>query len=188
MKKILLIILFLYLFCPSYCYALWTNLNKDQINEAIEYGKNLSNKLGPDSGWSVRSDRATGWVELTTPFSAVAKLAREYSVQSKTIRDRDIKRAISPHKGKLIFNYYHYDIEEKFSLTTNTEYFAMIRTPDNRIIYPLRYEKGTESIKRIDLEFSFLLKNIDPDSIIYLIVREPSGYEQEFIFDLGKIH
>lgn len=162
-------------------------MNKEQIEEAIIYGKELSKKLGSDSEWSTRSDRAVGWVELTTPFSAVAKLTRDYTIKSKPIKESDIKKAIAPYKRKLIFNYYHYDIEKRFSIAAKSEYFAMIRTSDNRIIYPLRYEKGTESVTKISLEFSFSLGNINPDSVIYLIIREPSGYEHEFTFDLSKI-
>ena len=178
----------MYLLCPSYSFAWWAELNQQQIEEAIKYGKDLSKKLGQDSDWSARSSRAAGWVELTTPFSAVAKLARERSLESKATKESDIKKAMAPYKRKLIFNYYFYNVEKLFSLNAQSEYFATLRTANNRVIYPLRYDKGTELVKKINLEFSFSAEKIEPDSVVFLLVREPSGFEQEFKFDLSKIH
>jgi hypothetical protein len=188
MKKIFLLFLFLYLLAPSYSFAFWPDLDKEQIDEAIKYGKELTSKLGSDSDWSVRSERGIGWVELTTPFTAVAKLARDCALKSKKIKEQDIRSAIVPYKEKLIFNYYYYDIEKRFNTGTGTEYFAMIRTADNRIVYPLRYDTGTEAVAKFSLEFSFSSADIDPNSILVLLVREPSGYEHEFKFDLSKIY
>ena len=184
----ILIFISLSLSVPTYSFAMWTDLDKQQIDEAIKYGKDLSNKLGPDSDWSVRAEEGAGWVELTTPFSAAAKLAREYTLESKTIKETAVKRAAAPYKKKLIFDYYHYDIEKRFTQAATGEYFATLMTGDNKIIYPLRYDKGTEAVTKINLEFSFSLDNIDPNSVVYLLIREPSGYEHKFKFDLSKIH
>jgi len=182
-----LIFAFFNLLVPSDIFALWADLNQEQIDDAIKYGKGLSKKLGPDSDWSARSERAAGWVELTTPFTAVARLARDRALESKEIKEKEIKKAIAPYKGKLIFNYYHYDIEKRFTKTATSEYYAMVRTADNKIIYPLRYDRGTESVTKVSLEFSFSLARIDPNSVVYLLIREPSGYEHEFKFDLSKL-
>lgn len=178
---------FLFLCLASSVFAYWQNINQQQIDEAVKYGQGLSGKLGSDSEWSVRSPRAAGWVEIVTPFSAVAKLAQDHSLKSKPLKEKEIKKAIAPYKGKLIFEYYFYDIEKLFSMNAKTEYFATLRTSKNKVIYPLRYDKGTESVKKVSLEFSFSSAKIDPDSVVYLLIREPSGFEQEFRFDLSKI-
>jgi len=181
MKKILAVLLLV--FVPSYCFAVFPDLNKEQVEEAITYGKELSNKLGQNSDWTLRSLDSAVWVELTTPFSALAQLARDYSLQSKKIREKDIKNAIAPYKNRLIFNYYFYDLGRRFATSAGTDYQAMIRTSDNRIVYPFR--GGT--VGGLRLEFTFSLAKIDPDSSITFIIREPSGYEHEFPFDLSKI-
>jgi hypothetical protein len=187
MRKLAGVFLFLCLLFPAQTFAFWPDLSTEQKEEAIKYGKDLANQLGADSTWSVRSERGAGWVELTTPFSAVAKLSRERTLASKPIREKDIKNAAAPYKNKLVFNYFHYEIEARFSTAAETEYFPMIRTADQQILYPLRYDKGREEVKKVSLEFTFPVDKIDPNSVIVLVVREPSGYEHEFKFDLSKI-
>ena len=187
MKKLLLLFFLIVACSVSNAFALWKDLNEEQVDQAIAYGKEHSNNLGVDSEWSTRSERMAGWVELTTPFRALARLARDYSLKSKEIRPLDIKRAIAPYKGRLIFDYYHYDIEKRFTSEATSEYFATLKTAADKIIYPLRYDKGTESVTQISLEFTFSSAEVDPDSLLLLLIREPSGYEHKFAFDLSKI-
>lgn len=187
MKKLLSVFLLSVIFFVPDALALWKDLSNEQVEQAIAYGKDLSNNLGVGSEWSVRSERMAGWVELTTPFRALAELAREYSLKSKEIPLKGIKKAIVPYKGRLIFDYYHYDIEQRFTSDATSEYFATLRTSADKIIYPLRYDKGTESVTKISLEFTFSSADIEPDSLILLLIREPSGYEHPFSFDLSRV-
>jgi len=187
MKKLLLVFLLNGIFFVPDALAFWKDLSSEQVEQAIAYGKDLSNNLDAGSEWSVRSERMAGWVELTTPFRVLAKLAREYSLKSKEIPLKDIKKVITPYKGKLIFDYYHYDIEKRFTSEATSEYFATLRTAVDKIIYPLRYDKGTESVTKISLEFTFSSADIEPDSLILLLIREPSGYEHPFGFDLNRV-
>jgi len=187
MRKIIALLLLCGLFFTPDALAYWNELNAEQIEQAIAYGKELSNNLDVDSEWSVRSDRMAGWVELTTPFRAVAKLAREYSIKSKEVPPKEIKKVIAPYRGKLIFHYYQYDIEQRFSNEATTEYFAVLQTSEDKIIYPLRYDKGTEAVTQVSLEFDFSAAKVEPDSLVILLIREPSGYEHPFAFDLSRV-
>jgi len=185
--KIFFIATVFFLLLTGRCsWAVWLDLTEEQMQEAVEYGQDGSKSLSLGSEWAVTTSGLKGWVEIRTPFKILAEFARN-NLSRKRFANSELRRILVSNTDTFTFTYYHYKLDDAFTQSPSPtgEYYAFLVAGD-KYIYPLRYTTGTQ-FKEISLDFTFPAEEIDVNSKIRFVFREPSGFQRDFIFDLKNI-
>ncbi len=174
-------------------YCITFDLSSNQINEAIEYGKNNRRASIKDfvKPWVVQLGAKTGWATLYTPYHNVAFKAKKAAVERRELTQGEILKALR--------------IKESLTLTVSVfgDYMQFARGYNailfhgEKAIYPIftyfpEYAEPSEFYPESPVYvagcvFKFPTEEIDPDSVVTLLVTSPEGEVFKFTFDLSKI-
>ena len=194
-KKIILVLAFFTIISlmgkSAYCVSL--NLTPNQINEAIEYGKE-NKRLSPTNfaaPWVTHLDEKSGWATLWTPYHNIAFKAKKAAVERHELSEGEILRALH-FKESLTFVVSVFGENMEFAKGYNAILYS-----EDKPIYPMySYFPDYAEPSRFYPEepayvagcvYKFPVENINQASTLILLITSPEGQELEFPFDLVKI-
>lgn len=194
-KKLMItiIVCFVTTFIGRTTYSITLDLNSSQINEAIEYGKenrrlNLKDFIKP---WVVLLDEKTGWATLYTPYHNLAFKAKKAAVERRELDQREISNALRI-KESLTFTVSVFGDYMEFARGYNAVIFF-----GEKAIYPIfayfpEYAEPSKfypnpPVYVAGCVFKFPTEDIEPNSVITLLVTSPEGEQLKFVFDLAKV-
>ncbi len=174
-------------------YCITFDLSSNQINEAIEYGKNNRRASIKDfiKPWVVQLGAKTGWATLYTPYHNVAFKAKKAAVERRDLSQGEIFKALL--------------IKESLTLTVSVfgDYMQFARGYNailfhgEKNIYPVfayfpEFAEPSEfypepPVYVAGCVFKFPTEEIDPNAVVTLFVTSPEGDKFKFEFDLSKI-
>lgn len=174
--------------------AIWTDLNPEQINQAIAYGK--TRKEYPDEKffkeWTVILKGTEERVGLYTKYNLLAMAAREAARESRELRPEEIETILSKAEGKLSFRATFYGSTPDFASSFHAVllYNGRIIQPiykENPLAEPYGWRPMSPPIFRAVSSYEFPLKDIDPNAVVAIIFINPRGGERQVDIDLSKM-
>jgi len=193
MRTCILVTLFL---LPSVkpALAVWPDLDQNQMQEAVQYGKKFKNYDNDAflKEWTVALQRDSDKVGVYTKFNLLAMAARDAAKESRDLRPEEIEAVLGEAENKLAFKLVLYGNSPEFTkrfhavLQYNDAYIQPIHKL-NAPGEPFGWWPMAPSIFRAFCSYEFPLNEIDPNAEVALIIINPEGGERELFLDLSKM-
>ncbi|MEE9584227.1 MAG: hypothetical protein V3W51_01995 [Candidatus Brocadiales bacterium] len=195
MRVCISVVLFLLLFLSiKPALAVWPELDKDQIQEAIRYGKRFKNYDNDRflKEWTVFLERDGDKVGVYTKFNLLAMAARGAAKESRELHPEEIEAVLGEVENKLAFKLILYGNTPEFArnlhavLYYSDGYIQPVHKY-NPLAEPYGWRPMSPPVFRAFCSYEFPLDEIDPNAEVSLIIISPQGGEKELFFDLSKM-
>ncbi len=172
--------------------AVLTDLTKEDIQEAVQYG--MDNKdaayLEFFKDWRVDLGYGVGSARAITPFSKIAFEAKHSESGDVTLAPEDIEGILKESKGKLAFGVSAYGEVKDFARDAGA-----IIIQEGKTVRPVESRPAVKAEPthawpnppsyRAICYYYFDVDKIDPNGIVTLVVSVPDQKDVEFKFDLS---
>lgn len=174
--------------------AVLIDLSEEDIQEAIQYGKDNQDTdyLEFFKDWRVDLGYGTGSARIVTVFSKIAFEAKSSPDEDVSVASEDIEKMREELKGKLAFGVALYGETRDFAQNADAVIIHEGETIQPMESRPAVKAEPTHSWPnppsyRAICYYYFNVGNIDPNGIITLVVSIPDQKSVEFPFDLSRM-
>lgn len=174
--------------------AVLIDITREDIQQAVEYGKNNKDAdyLEFFKDWRADLGYGTGSARVITPFSKIAFEAKHAASEDKRIETEDIEKILEESKGKLPFGVAIYGETRDFGQNAGAVLIQGEKTFQPVDSRPAMKAEPTHSwpnppAYRAICYYDFDINKIDPNGAATLVVSVPGQEDVKFQFDLSAM-